>query len=86
MKYKIMKLKDDILIYIPHKENLKVIKSEFNNKKLKLKYTENKSYTIENLNEVYINLLDNDLDKYIVELNKNKEIVKSYRIDFHKIK
>ncbi len=86
MKYKIMKLKDDILIYIPSKDKVKVINSELYNNKLKLKYTENKSYTIEDLNNIYINLLDNNLDKYIVELNKNKEIVKSYKIGFHKIK
>ena len=86
MKYKIMKLKNDILIYIPYKEKVKVLNAELKNNKLKLKYTENKSYTIEDLSDLYIKLLNNDLEKYIVELNKNKEIIKSYKISFHKIK
>lgn len=86
MKYKIMKLKNDILIYIPYKVKMKVISAELKNNKLKLNYNEKKSYTIEDLEDFYIKLLNNNLEKYIVELNKNQEIVKNYKINFHKIK
>jgi hypothetical protein len=86
MKYKVLKLKEDILFYIPHKENMKVIDIQLIEKSLKLKYNESKSYTIKELNNIAYNLMNNKLDKYIVEINKEQKIVKTYKINFHKKK
>ena len=84
MKYKVLRLEDDILIYIPHRQNMKVLGCILFKNQLKLKYNENKSYTIKDLKENEYKLLNNNLDKYIVEFNKEQKIEKTYNIIFHK--
>lgn len=84
MKYKVLKLEEDILIYIPHRKNMKVIGCMLIGQQLKLKYNENKSYTIEKLKEHEYKLINNNLNKYIVEFNKENKIEKTYKINFRK--
>jgi hypothetical protein len=83
--YNIIKDEEDIFIYIPSKDDLRVKNINIKNRSIVLNYQKNKTYTIRDINLISIDKIYLSKNVWIVEVNKEKEIESAYKINIQEI-
>lgn len=80
-EYKLLQNKNKVLFYIPHKKNNQVKKTKLIENDFKLLYEGNKTYTIYDIEKNNKEILENEKEIWIVEYNKEKILIKAYKVD-----